>query len=272
MVADYSQGYNQLYCQCSIHFPVPSGFPENFSGVALSSVSILLMWDPPALQHRNGIITGYVMNITALSTGEILQVFTSDGNYTVDSLKPFTAYSFIIAASTSVGIGPFSTDLTIQTLEDGKNFAYFKATHNRFTLLFTAPTRQPSNSTGFALNSTHIYLMWDSPPPEHINGIIREYQINITELETGDLLQYTTGPDTRELVVGPLHPYYTYHSTIVTFTIEVGPNTTVITVRTEEDGEYRWMFPVHDILTESSIYIFKHSSIRATCQLHCHSK
>ena len=67
--------------------------------------------------------------------------------------------------------------------------------------------------------------------------MIREYRINVTEIETGDLRQFTTLPDVRELVVGPLHPYYSYRSTIVAFTIEVGPYSTAITVRTEEDGE-----------------------------------
>ena len=67
--------------------------------------------------------------------------------------------------------------------------------------------------------------------------MIREYRINITEVETGVLQQLTTPPDVRELVVGPLRPYYSYRSTIVAFTIEVGPYSTAITVRTEEDGK-----------------------------------
>ena len=37
----------------------------------------------------------------------------------IDTLAPFTTYSILIAASTSVGLGPFSTVLTVQTPEDG---------------------------------------------------------------------------------------------------------------------------------------------------------
>ena len=70
-----------------------------------------------------------------------------------------------------------------------------------------------------------------------MNGVIREYRINVTEVETGDLRQFTTPAGVRELVVGPLHPYYSYRSTIVAFTIEVGPYSTAITVRTEEAGK-----------------------------------
>jgi len=34
-------------------------------------------------------------------------------------LIPFTTYSMLIAASTSVGTGPFSPELVLQTPEDG---------------------------------------------------------------------------------------------------------------------------------------------------------
>lgn len=98
---------------------VPSGSPENFMGEAQSSNTIILTWDPPLLQNRNGIITGYIINITALDTGEISQFITPDRNLMLNSLTPFSTYAFIIAARTSVGAGPFSTDITIQTFEDG---------------------------------------------------------------------------------------------------------------------------------------------------------
>ena len=95
-------------------------------GVAQSSDTIILTWDPPLLQNRNGIITDYVINITALDTGEISQSITSDRNLTLSSLTPFGTYAFIIAARTSIGAGPFSTDITIQTLEDGKRLTTSK--------------------------------------------------------------------------------------------------------------------------------------------------
>lgn len=103
---------------------------------------------------------------------------------------------------------------------------------------YSAPSSHPSNSTGYALNSTHIYLTWDPPPPEEINGVIREYRINITEEETGTFFQYVVNPDNQILIAGPLHPFYTYHSVIVAFTVAVSPTSTTITVRTEEDSKY----------------------------------
>ena len=98
---------------------VPSGSPENFMGEAQSSDRIVLTWDPPLLQNRNGIITDYIINVTALDTGEISQYITPNRSLMLNTLTPFSTYAFIIAARTSVGAGPFSTDITIQTLEDG---------------------------------------------------------------------------------------------------------------------------------------------------------
>ena len=37
----------------------------------------------------------------------------------LDTLAPYTTYSFVIAASTSVGMGPFSIEVMIQTQEEG---------------------------------------------------------------------------------------------------------------------------------------------------------
>ena len=99
-----------------------------------------------------------------------------------------------------------------------------------------APGSHPSNFTGMSVNSTSIYLTWDPPPPSQVNGIIREYRINVTEAATGQVFQYTTLPNVLEVTVGGLHPYYIYHCSVVAYTILPGPYTAVFTIQTEEDG------------------------------------
>lgn len=86
----------------------------------MSSEAILFQWNLPLPQNQNGIITGYLVNITALETGAMIHMSTPYLNLTLHSLRPFTTYSCIVAARTSVGLGPFSTTINIQTLEDGK--------------------------------------------------------------------------------------------------------------------------------------------------------
>ncbi len=100
-----------------------------------------------------------------------------------------------------------------------------------------APGTHPSNFTGMSLNSTHIYLTWEPPPPGQVNGVIREYRLNVTEDVTGTVLQYTTDPNNRQVAVGPLHPYYIYHCSVVAVTVQQGPYTSVFTIQTEEDGK-----------------------------------
>ena len=103
------------------------------------------------------------------------------------------------------------------------------------TFSFAEPGAPPSNTTGVALNSTHVYLTWDPPPSDQINGVIQGYRISVIELDTGDMSQYTVG-DT-ETTIGPLHPHYTYNFSIVAFTsVGEGP-TTYVVVRMDEAGE-----------------------------------
>ena len=101
-------------------------------------------------------------------------------------------------------------------------------------MILIVPGSHPSNTTGTTLNSTHIYLMWE--PPEDPNGDIREYRVNVTEEETGRMFQFST--NTTSITIGSLHPYYTYNCTVVAVTIGPGPFSTVITLRTAEDGRF----------------------------------
>ena len=96
-----------------------------------------------------------------------------------------------------------------------------------------APSGHPSNSSGVALNSSHIHLTWDPPPVNETHGDIQEYRVTIVEQETGNVVVYTS--DVTELTVGPLHPYYTFNCSVQAVTVEPGPPIIII-VRTQEGG------------------------------------
>ena len=83
-----------------------------------------------------------------------------------------------------------------------------------------------------------MHLTWDPPPPSQINGIIREYRLNVTEDATGAVFQYTTNASIQEITIGPLHPYYIYHCSVVAYTVEQGPYTSIFAIQTEEDSEF----------------------------------
>ena len=73
-------------------------------------------------EEQNGIITGYFINVTLSERGELFQVFSEMSELTVESLRPYSTYSFVIKAQTNVGIGPFSTvPVVASTFEDGED-------------------------------------------------------------------------------------------------------------------------------------------------------
>lgn len=93
--------------------------------------------------------------------------------------------------------------------------------------------------TAVQFDSTSIHIHWTHPPEDTHYGFIREYRLNVTELETGDKWRVVVNSQATEAVLTLLHPYYTYHVTIVPVTVEEGDNYTEITIRTAEDSEWK---------------------------------
>ena len=103
---------------------MPSGSPQGFMGTTQSPSSVRFSWTPPRDENQNGRIVAYTINITETGSGAIIQrtVPGAQTTITVSPLMPFTAYDVSIVASTTVGIGPFSTLITINTPEDSKGY------------------------------------------------------------------------------------------------------------------------------------------------------
>ena len=99
---------------------VPSGFPQSVDGNATDPYSINMTWSPPALEEQSGDIIRYVINVTHADTLETNQYYTSLTHIHITGLDPYTTYVCVVAAETSVGIGPFSYLYFIQTPEAGK--------------------------------------------------------------------------------------------------------------------------------------------------------
>ena len=106
----------------------------------------------------------------------------------------------------------------------------------------TAPIGEPTNVTVLFVGPTSIHISWDHPPDDTLYGMIREYRITYTELETGAVFNTSTDSETTELAVDSLHPFYTYTFFIVPVTVDVGTNHTEITIRTAEAGNINQMY------------------------------
>lgn len=98
-----------------------------------------------------------------------------------------------------------------------------------------APSSPPQNFTAAALSPNSITLTWSPPPLHSQNGNIREYRINMTELETG--MESTFSTADTSLNIPLLHPYYTYECIVTAFTVATGPHAEV-SVTTPENSEF----------------------------------
>ena len=85
----------------------------------MSSTIITLFWDPPPADAQNGIITQYRINITEVQTGRSFTLFSSTTSVNVTSLHPYYTYNCAIAAVTTIGAGPYTSVITVVTLQDG---------------------------------------------------------------------------------------------------------------------------------------------------------
>ena len=86
------------------------------------------------------------------------------------------------------------------------------------------------------INARSLSLSWEPPPPDSLNGIIRKYIINLTDLYTGESAIHKSYNTSVKLC--GLHPFTVYQVSVSAFTISAGPYTEILEAVTEEDGEF----------------------------------
>ena len=139
MCRQSSQGTHKylsiVYTPKPKHPTAPDGSPTNLSATPTSR-SVTLQWSPPPVLSRNGILTHYVV-VLANETWNITQSHTVTGeqrkrreadsegvrekthSLTVNHLKPFTNYTWEVAAVSDFGSGPTSDRSRFETDQDG---------------------------------------------------------------------------------------------------------------------------------------------------------
>ena len=99
---------------------VPSGAPQSFTAESTGVTTISLSWQLPLPEDRNGVIIGYTVSLSSVSSAETRRLTTTDTNLTVTSLSPYTTYECIVAAFTNIGEGPPSSIILVQTEETSR--------------------------------------------------------------------------------------------------------------------------------------------------------
>lgn len=183
-------------------------------------MQITFDWSPPPPREVNGVLHIYIAELLERYTGRDWVLFAVDTGVTINSLHPYYLYDFKVNAYT-IGQGPYSDVITVLTDED-------------------IPTAPPQDITVDQLSSTRMTLTWNPPPFEHINGLIRYYVMQVTEVETQAI--FTVAPNITEITVEDLHPYYTYQCKIAAHTIDLGPFSNTITIQLLEEGELYFIY------------------------------
>ena len=87
-----------------------------------------------------------------------------------------------------------------------------------------APTGPPINLSATVLGATSIQISWQQPLPNLLNGMLREYSIEVVSNRTdGETLSYITSD--HGIQVSSLRPYTVYSIRVAAKTIEAGPYT-----------------------------------------------
>ncbi|XP_031630104.1 roundabout homolog 2 isoform X2 [Contarinia nasturtii] len=178
--------------------------------LAINSTSVRLDWH----LHINGneeYIEGLYIRFRDLSGGSqkynIMTVMSpTTQNYIVGNLKKFTKYEFFVAPFYRTVEGQPSNSKIVQTFED-------------------VPSAPPDNVQTGMLNLTAGWVRWSPPPPQHHNGHLLGYKIQVKAGNSSKVLaQMTLNATTMSVMLNNLTTGATYNVRVVAYTrIGAGP-------------------------------------------------
>ncbi|KAM9296045.1 protein sidekick-2 [Gastrophryne carolinensis] len=204
----------------------PSAPPQNVIATGRTNQSILVQWLPPAENHQNGVLKGYVIRYCLaglpvdyqyrnLSSPDLRSVLLED-------LIIWTNYEIEVAAFNSAGRGVFSAKVTEWTLQG-------------------VPTVPPENVKAEAVNSTTIRFTWSPPSPQFVNGINQGYKLMAWDPAQGDdVTVVTVRPNFQDGAhvgfISGLKKFHSYLTSVLCFTAPGdGPRSPPQLVWTHED-------------------------------------
>uniref|UniRef100_A0A665XFJ8 Receptor-type tyrosine-protein phosphatase S n=1 Tax=Echeneis naucrates TaxID=173247 RepID=A0A665XFJ8_ECHNA len=199
---------------------VPSQ-PTDFKGEAKSETSILLSWIAPAQTGQENQITGYELIYRKRDEKEEKRIsFEPTTTYLLKDLKPFTTYTFRLAARSKHGVGAYTNEISAETPQ-------------------TQPSGPPQEVKCHSPSSTSILVSWRPPPVELQNGIITQYTIQYAATEGEDTTAHQISsipPESSEYLLENLEKWTEYRVTVIAHTdVGAGPESLPQLIRTEED-------------------------------------
>ena len=103
---------------------VPGAPPQMVNAYPESSTSLRIVWKPPPENKQNGVIAYYkifyVPKTRSDSEATVIEIKNANAReFVIDELMKWAGYRVWMLAGTSVGNGPKSAPIEIQTDEDG---------------------------------------------------------------------------------------------------------------------------------------------------------
>ncbi|XP_062865217.1 receptor-type tyrosine-protein phosphatase S-like isoform X7 [Trichomycterus rosablanca] len=192
---------------------VPSQ-PTDFKAEAKSETSILLSWVAPPQTGQDSQITGYELIYKRKDDKEEKRVsFEPTTTYLQKDLRPFTTYTFQLAARSRHGIGAYTNEISAETPQ-------------------TLPSGPPRKVEVEAVNSSSVKVLWRSPVPNRHHGQIRGYQVHYVKMLNGEPVGHSAIKDILiddaqweyddsteyEMVLADLQAETTYSVTVAAYT------------------------------------------------------
>eukprot|EP00118_Oscarella_pearsei_P024080 m.297875 g.297875 ORF g.297875 m.297875 type:complete len:3271 (+) comp40778_c0_seq3:234-10046(+) len=204
---------------------VPERAPIDVIVSVLPGKQALVTWNLPELFYRNGIITGYVLEVEiedALGRWVLAQakitISSPKTNSTVENLNSGRKYRMSVAAATKIGLGPLSDPKEITTPED-------------------VPDEPPTNVSLSLAETNSFRISWEGIPENGQNGVLRQYRIAYSPQNGKEAKKEVTVRATESSVMlTGLSPFTLYIVNVAGETsIGKGPFSGDILVRTSED-------------------------------------
>ncbi|XP_067118957.1 protein sidekick [Centruroides vittatus] len=210
----------------------PSGPPQGVVGGARSSTSVMLQWQPPSEEDRNGDLKGYTIRYKLAGYSASPWVYNNVSNEAQHSLMlqdliVWQNYEIQVAAYNEKGIGVFSDSIYIRTRQG-------------------IPQAAPTEVRADALNSTAVKVRWKPPDPQLVNGINLGYKVqcwfndlhnNSHPSRTELVAPSPTDPwAEQQIILSNLEKFTTYSITVLCFTSPGdGPRSDPVSVTTAQD-------------------------------------
>ncbi|XP_047493701.1 protein sidekick-like isoform X3 [Penaeus chinensis] len=209
----------------------PSGPPQGLVGSPRSSTEIMIQWEAPMEEERNGMIHGYMVRYRLWGYKDSQWYYRNitketQHNYLIGGLIIWKDYEIQVAAYNVKGVGVYSHGIRVKTKEG-------------------VPAAPPKDVKVEALSATAIKVMWKPPDPWMINGINQGYKLQAWKVQPEDGAEpdktttvppspYPDAVESAQLV--NLDKYTEYYITVLCFTHPGdGNRSQPIKIRTLED-------------------------------------